>query len=282
MFRNLKPQKKPVKHLFFYSLMVLSLGLNAQVSGYLGKRMLLKVHGDISFTNHYPTPNQFVENDYGRKYTADTGINTMFGAEAIYLVNRKNYVLAGVARQRTGVELEVATLSWFANNANGPFDLHEYFYQLDNIRTSIGWGWFKNKKGDMAPFGKYRNFRLDISFINGRVTNKQTTYALPVEGYHRSPGIDPQTTYFALTYGFGRNFHLFDDRFIFSYGGQISIPIVKNGLSRYGSLVNGNGQPLRLIGSDLTGQEIFRQEATNRFMGFNALMFQIGIGYLVF
>ena len=215
------------KFILFLSCLLLlnSSDLMGQVPGYLGKR--LYVRADLSATPalSYPTANnRGVGGLYGDARPS-LAFSTRLGVQAGYAISRKNALTLGVDYLKTGAVVDnivTPSLSTFVGSRS--YDKHYLFYNLTGITAEVGYQKYKQKKGAIAPMGRYVGYQLAATLINGNIVDKKTTHNGETIKKHAPLGIDPHYIQYAVTVEWGKN-TIIADRFILNTALKLRVPL---------------------------------------------------------
>jgi hypothetical protein len=259
--------------LFFCSLFTLCLisVSDAQVPGYLGKRLVLQVDGLSSPTLSNPSVNNRAWRDSGRFRGGNgrVGVNVRMGVQANFAVARNATLFMKYDRQRTAMKTEATSLTVSR--------FEQKFYELRGQAFTFGFKAFSRKKGALAPFGVYRGLHLTYMHMNG-ILQESWHNDVPTNSLVESFGVVPEKGYLFGGMEFGVN-QIFWDQVVINLSGQINLPLNIRRIFDWDSSFNSFINPLT---DAERNQERFDQAVFRRLAGQSIFLMQVGVGYLLF
>jgi hypothetical protein len=199
--------------------------INAQIPGYLGKRISLQADGQFIQTFLGPTANNRGRIHYGEK-GGGYAWNWRAGLSAGYALSRQKQLVVGYDYLVTGLSLRVNTESYDQVYDLTYTDEHELFYNLEVNTITLGLRNFNPTKGGIAPFGKYKGWFLEYANITGKILDKKSY--LQDYGYNRTShgplGLSSKANLFTLGYAVGENI-IIKDRFLLNIGARFRLPL---------------------------------------------------------
>ena len=263
------------KFLFFLScLLLLNSGkLTGQVPGYLGKR--LYVRADLSATPavSYPTPNNNgVAGLYGEAKPS-FALSTRFGMQAGYAISRKNALTFGVDYLKTGAVVDkIITPSPFASPGSEDYAKHYLFYNLTGITAELGYQKYNQKKGAIAPMGRYLSYLLSATFLNGNIVDKLTTGDRTT--IHAPLGIDAHYIQYAVSMEWGKN-TIVADRFVLNTAFKLRLALDPLAFSS-----SSPNMPSSTAGYTAYNKATYNYFVAERMSNHMAISVRLGIGIL--
>ena len=259
---------------FLVVALFLSCAAHAQISGYLGKRFSLEADlQSIPTLSGITANNRGLGEHYGtesEKANANFALSWRVGVTASYAISRQRAVTLLTDYLKTGAIVNATSLYYSAANDQYFQDIHYLFYNLEGRTIGIGLRKFNSRKGALPPFGNFRGFTLEATFIKGKIIDKQTTLGgtdLEPRNTHAPLGIQPKTQLFSIGWEFGENY-IIADRFLLSFGGHLRLPLQLNALLGDGG--EGGG----------SNQAIFKQSALHRLSVHSLMTIHVGAGFL--
>ena len=260
-------------------LLFISLGISAQIPGYLGKKFIIQADASFIPSIYGPT-----SNNYGRYNTFGNqegriGASYRVGGKIGYTISRRHHLYLAGDYLKTGMILNDVRTPSLSNN-DFEFDFHNLFYNLKGVSVIFGTRFFKPDKGGLSPMGPYFGVNLQATFLKGNIIDKQTFFAeFNPENGHRPLGIDPSYTYIAAGYELGYH-HIIANRVILDLGMQVNVPLNVFHLSRLGrqsTFFDENSSSY-----EEQNQEDFTDAAFRRMALHSLVMIKIGVGFLIF
>ncbi len=273
---------KTVSILSIPCLCLLLNSLMAQVPGYLGKKLFVKVDFSATPTMINPSANNKGYAVFGENYLFGNGktslaFNTRFGMAGGYTISRKNAVTFGVDYLKTGATMTAATrsTSHFAHQYD--YDNHYLFYNLIGVTADIGYQVYKPEKGAIAPMGNYVGYHFSTSFIKGEILDKRTVYQITTSTTHPPLGINPQYFHFNLGIEWG-NHTIIKDRILLDMALRFNLPIE---IKAWGDAIEGaNASANNQDNYQAYNQSQFKRMALNRISYHSVVIVRFGVGIL--
>jgi hypothetical protein len=215
-----------LRHLLWIGILTIFVqSTNAQIPGYLGKRISLQADVQTIQTFLGPTAN-----NRGRVYYGEKGggyaWNWRAGLSAGYALSRQKQLVIGYDYLVTGLALDVNSESYDQIFDITYTDQHQLFYNLEVNTVTLGLRNFNPIKGGIAPFGKYKGWFFEYSNIKGKILDKKTI--LQDVGFNRTShgplGLSSKSNLYVLGYAMGENIIL-KDRFLLNIGARLRIPL---------------------------------------------------------
>lgn len=243
----------------FCCLILLSLcsGLQAQIPGYLGKRISLEGSFQSIPALNGPTAKNL---SFGFGGSEVLALNWRVAAIGAYAISRDRQVYLSAGFFKTGAN---GANSTDFINPDGSLEYRNYglFYTLNCKTVSIGTRRFRTNKGAIAPFGRYNGWSLNATFAKGEINASYSS------GDPRAVGdLDPQASFWTLGYEFGQNI-IVKDFLQLSIGGKLNIPLQFN----------------RYIRNDgfKDNEDWFKQSVFERLALHGLVSFNLGIGFIL-
>ncbi|MDA9773833.1 hypothetical protein N9B82_02655 [Saprospiraceae bacterium] len=181
------------------SLLILLINLcsqvTSQVSGYLGKKMIVEV-------GLYLSPAIYESDLYllnFKDHLPNTLLNPSFEISVDYITSRR-----GMWGLRAGHQN-----SWYTLTAENNYSSN--FARMSIFKTGFRYSTFNRKKGGFSPIGRANSFGVDAYSI----------YKTELGETSLSEG---RTLLFSLSYAFS-NRHIINDRFLLKYGVDFNLPL---------------------------------------------------------
>ncbi|MCB0707610.1 MAG: hypothetical protein KDC34_19980 [Saprospiraceae bacterium] len=274
----LKPLRTRCILVIFVGLISFQFG-NAQVSGYLGKR--LSVCGNFDFM---PTVRGLELRLLDGIAISNEGIgvdfNWGYGIDLAYALTRKLSVRAGIGRFHTNMEMDSKGLLYSVIFNETYVVDYTYLYDLTALTYRVGFDWSRLKRGGLGPMGPYFGMHADFHNITGMETDKYPTEDIGIIGLIDTPlEFDTKSKYWDLKFELGFNNILYD-RLILKSAFQF-------GWSTRGRYYTTN--PSNNYQTEFTVQtykvyneEKFDERSIARGFTHQMMMIRVGLGYLIF
>ena len=260
--------------------------LNAQVSGYMGKRF------SIGYSNYFlPTGLGPGANAETSEPLSTIGLNTTHCLNLEYIIKSRTTFCFSLQTAKTGMdpgEITTYTYSYNPYSSSGQYYTYKYDekpykpMQIRAINLGLGFKFFQS--GSLSPVGKYK--KVELLFMFNHLTYKKNAFTY-YDNYYGSSGSyrtatlgtgDYQFNTFAITYTIGRSRVLFD-KLVLDCG--IRFGVTPAGIWGY---VNQNGDFLDTSSSSyvLGIEKNFRYHTNMRMFRCQLFNFHIGLGFLTF
>jgi hypothetical protein len=238
---------------------------NAQVVGYMGKRLIIGYSNNFSIAGVGPTAESY-----------DPGFNTTHCFNLEYIIkNRTNFCLS-YQMLKTGVEIPYDFYVQTYNSAYGYSEGVSYTYagsapmQVSTKNFGIGFKFFP--QGTLSPIGKYRKLELLLLFSDFTYPRNSFDYYNSTDYTMKKGSVgtgDYSFKTFAITYTMGHQRVLFN-RIVFDYGIQFGfLPAGAFGYLTDGEFTTGGSY-----------ESVFRQETNQRLFRHQMFSFHLGLGLL--
>jgi len=244
-----------------------ALGLKAQVSGYLGKRLYVDLEYSFAPALLGPTYNNRGAKHYGKE-GGDLGFSTKPSLRLNYVISRKGVLNISYSNWRTATTM---TLSSLRSITSSSFDFHDMFTQIKVNTISIGYRVFGASEGAIAPLGSYFSIYLHRHSAEGSFADRRSFFNNPNREYIPDLQVDTDYTMYAFGFDFGKHF-IFADRYILGAGINFSIPLDINVWNDiFDNTTNEEGN-----------QGIYDVRVAKRMSEFTLVMFNLSAGFLIY
>ncbi len=205
-----------IKNILFFSILFLSIPLQAQVPGYLGKRFLAGFSLNTAITFLAPSASN---RGYGQVMDLFNGAKPSFA-----LSNRYNLDLEYVTFRNASLGLSVSSYkTGFArtiliDRLNSSTLTNEFFFQINSLSFELKFKKYNLKRGAIAPLGAGFSWGIFVNFSNANIKDRIN---------ENDEAIDIPSKTSIYTYGLvlesSKNITLNDDFFL-KYGYSIRLP----------------------------------------------------------
>ena len=252
-------------HIFFF------FSCSAQISGYLGKRLIISTHVNSMIAISGPTAsNRGIFKLYEEEQKSSFALSNRFSLEGEYVVSRSSSISLGVSYYKTGMALKVTTPS--LTGGNNSTDAHSLFYNLSATGISIGFSKYQLHKGAIPPLGKYLRFSIWANTVNGAILDKKTSFNSSNIKQHDKININPKRFQFGIGLGTQENY-IYLDKLVLNVGWEIRLPY---------SLISYLNQPSTSSSDDYNNQLKYNNSSDFRLLYHDLFTMKIGFGYLAF
>jgi hypothetical protein len=239
---------------------------NAQVAGYLGKKITLQTAFESFPCLGGPTANNKGPNHFGDS-GGGFGFNWRAEASLGYVITRKHQLFLSADYFKTGMLLD-ASYTYDNPFFGNEITYYNLFYNLTGKTFGAGVRFFKIPKGAIAPLGHYESISLHATFLTGAIRN-QTIDPAPPQGFPVTAlGINPTFKYYSLAYEFGQNF-IIRDFLVLNFSGRIHIPLQ---LGKIYKILADDGS------TEFSPQQKFENAVLSRMATHSFLMINVGVG----
>jgi hypothetical protein len=254
-----------LRTVFFAMLLCCGTGATAQIPGYMGKRLVIDAEIQAFPALFTPTTSG---NHLWTTNTGDGtyGLHSRFGLGIGYVLSRHQMVHAHVNYLRSGMDVEMTTLS-----ANGTKQTHDLLNIVSGLTFDLAYSRTKPTKGHIAPLGKQKAYHFYRTMING---NNGLYKNGRLVGNQLFGSIDAKNIIYGIGYSVTYN-KVINDQFLLSYGWRIN-------LSSPVAILTDNYQPYNSDGRDykIANLNAFKNATILKFGSYDIMQFKIGFGLL--
>lgn len=267
-----------MKYRAFFLFLCISVSASSQVSGYLGKRLM------IGYSN-YLAPALYGPGANADASSGTIGLNTTHCANLDFVIKTRTVLCLSLQKSNTGVVPSNLTEEIY--DGFNTYNFVTYYYspkpykpmQLSSTNIALGFKFFQS--GTIAPVGKYK--KLELLFMMNKLTYSNTAFQY-YDTYNSSAGLTSKKigkgvyTYktLAIAYTMGRSRVLFD-RVVLDYGLRIGVvpePIITFVLNDFFDDGSSSSTTLLNVGEhyrkDVKGR-LFRSQLLNLHIGLSLL-----------
>jgi hypothetical protein len=188
-----------LQNVFLAILLCISVCADAQIPGYMGKRLFFDAEFQFMPALYTPTANKSL-----------FGLHTRYGFGAGYALSRTQTFAAKVQYLQTGQYMDLQT-GIFNDNV---------FCKLSTVVLDLAYSRCRASRGDIAPIGKQKAYHLYIM----RASAKDNLYLSDTPIAASIYGIDPTGVIFGVGYSLTYN-KVIKDQYMLKYGWQLNIPL---------------------------------------------------------
>ncbi len=231
---------KLLQNVFLAIFLCISGCLNAQIPGYIGKRLFFNAEF------------QFVPVAYTPTATGSLfGLHTRYGLGAGYALSRTHTLAAKVQYLETG------QFTYLSRTFGREPD--NIFCKFSSVVLDVSYSSCRMSRGDIAPIGRHTAYHLHVMRASAQDNLYFSDTRVAASTYNIT---DPTGVLFGVGYSLTYN-KMMNDQFMIQYGWQMNLPLYWGG---------------EIIGEN--NQKTFDNYLKYKFQIYNFLQFKIGFAFL--
>lgn len=263
------------------AILFISSQLAAQVSGYMGKRLM------VGYSNYF-MPALIGPSANAKSSSGSFGVNTTHSFNLEFVTKSRTVFCASFQKSTTGMypsELQETVYDGISSYYSYVYEYEPVPYrpmQINSTNIAAGFKFFQ--AGSLAPVGKYK--KLEVLMMLNKLTYSATefryydNYTLQFEKKKLGTG-NYNVNSFAITYTMGRSRVLFD-RMVIDHGLRIGVaPIaVFKAFSDAGFFTTDASVYYESVLNNAKIEKALKDDVQKRLFRFQAINYHIGISFL--